>query len=160
MKKELRAGAPEQGVLGVLQHSQYFLEQVNYLLALSTCNILRSKEGAVLNKSPQILGMGTGLQVQKYKLGILWGWGTLKFWGYLGKNPRKSPNFGVGTGETISGIFTTLVLIVILHFRKGINRKIQLFACKNVDEKNPKNFAKPKNDSKVTKTLKAGTSQF
>ena len=130
-------------------------------------------------------------------LGTIWGWGQPKFWGFIGANPQKtpnfgdgdgvtcvkiigdsqgtgihqilgifgknsqkSPNFGVGTGETISGIFTTLVLIVILHFRKGINRKIQLFACKKVDEKNPKNFAKPKNDSKVTKTLKAGTSQF
>ena len=51
--------------------------------------------------------MGTGLQLQKC-LGMFWGRGNPKLWGYLGKNPRKSPIFGVGTGERISGIFTTL----------------------------------------------------
>ena len=58
-------------------------------------------------KNPQILGMGTGLQLLKC-LGTLWGRGNPKFRGFLGEKPRKSPNFGVGTGEEISGIFPTL----------------------------------------------------
>ena len=52
--------------------------------------------------------MGTQLQLLKC-LGMVWGRGNPKFWGLLGKNPRKSPKFGVGTGERILGIFTTLI---------------------------------------------------
>ena len=57
-------------------------------------------------KKPRISGMG--FQLLRC-LGTLWGWGNPKFWGFMGKNPQKSPNFGVGTGEGLSGIFTPLV---------------------------------------------------
>ena len=67
--------------------------------------------GDILGFNPKIpcsLGMQTGLELS-IGSGIIWGRGKLKFRGFLGVNPRKSPNFGVGTEERISGIFTTLI---------------------------------------------------
>ena len=59
-------------------------------------------------ETPQILGLGTGFELLKDS-GTLWGQGKLKFWGFLWGNPQKSPNFGVGSGDKISGIFPPLV---------------------------------------------------
>ena len=53
--------------------------------------------------------METGLELS-IGWGIIVGQGKLKFWGFLGVNPQKSPNFWAGTEKRISGIFTTLML--------------------------------------------------
>ena len=70
--------------------------------------ILQENVLGFIPEIPRFLGMGTGLELF-IGLGILWGQGKLKLWGFWGENPKKSPNFGAGTGERISGIFTTLM---------------------------------------------------
>jgi len=58
-------------------------------------------------KNPQILGLGSGLQLLRC-LGTLQGGVNPKFWGFFWGNPPKSPNFGMETGEGILGIFQPL----------------------------------------------------
>ena len=41
-------------------------------------------------------------------LGTVRGRGQLQFWGFFGKNPRKTLNFKAGMGATFSGISGTL----------------------------------------------------
>ena len=54
------------------------------------------------------MGMGTGIEPLK-GLGILWGRGRLKLWGFFGgKSPKNSKN-GAGMGEGFSGILSSLL---------------------------------------------------
>ena len=55
-------------------------------------------------KNPHISGMGTGFHLLKC-LGMVWGRGNPKYWGFLGRNPRKTPNFGDGDGVTAPKMF-------------------------------------------------------
>ena len=60
---------------------------------------------------------------------MIWGLGKLKFWGFLGVYPRKSPNFGAGMEERISGIFTTLVHITFTDIEEYNMRSIAILDC-------------------------------
>ena len=46
---------------------------------------------------PETLFLGTGIELLK-GLGIVWGWGQLKFWGFLGFIPKFPRFLGLGTG--------------------------------------------------------------
>ena len=74
--------------------------------------------GGIIPKKPQFSGMGMGAELPKGS-GMVWGQGSFKFRGFWGENPRKSPNFGAGTGERILGIFTTLFIGIDEFFFRG-----------------------------------------
>ena len=63
--------------------------------------------GGLSPKNPKFQGLGQGHNFQNAQ-GHFGDRETLKFGFFWGENPQKSPNFGVGMGDRISGIFPTL----------------------------------------------------
>ena len=46
------------------------------------------------------------MKIKLFKtLGTFWGRGRLKFWGFIGVYPQKTPNFGDGDGVTTFKMF-------------------------------------------------------
>ena len=59
---------------------------------------------------PHPRSLGTGTDLIKV-FGTVRGQGQLQFWGFLGRNPQKTLNFGAGIGATFSRILPTLILV-------------------------------------------------